>query len=182
MLQVFRPRFDGVYEPKRIARDFAVRLAARVSSAGLFPTAPPRRNRYEVVSQSDDGVTFRSSDFLTGINIGLNEVAVAVDAAKGVARYTVSFRTWAAYSFGLSGLIAAVVFGFLCLPLLTGSGSPFVDHSPAVILGAGFPLALLLGVGLPLAHIAFHKRAARRVLERILDEVNDPHDAGGPDE
>jgi hypothetical protein len=181
VLQVFHPSFDGVYRPKRIARDLAGRIAARVMAAGLFPTASERRNRYEIVSQSDQGVTFRAGDFLTGIYVGLNRVVVNVDAAAGVARYRVSFPTWAAYSFGLSGFIALVVGVVLMLPLFTGSGSPFVDYSPAVLIGAGLPVVLLLGVALPLAHIAVHKRAARQALVRILDEVNDPGDVEDTD-
>lgn len=89
MLTFFHPSFEGVYEPKRPTADFMGRMADRVRSAGLFPTAAERRNRYEVVSQSQTAVRVRSTNLLTGINVGLNDIALAtVDGGRGI-RYTV---------------------------------------------------------------------------------------------
>jgi hypothetical protein len=177
MLTFFHPSFEGVYEPKRPTADFMGRMADRVRSAGLFPTAAERRNRYEVVSQSQTAVRVRSTNLLTGINVGLNDIALAtVDGGRGI-RYTVSFWTWAKYSLALSGIIGIAIGVVFCLPIVFEDGNPFTDYSAALILAAAIPMALFWGGLFPWLHIAVHRRYARKCLIRILDEISDPGDA-----
>jgi len=106
----FLPRTEG-FAPIRSEPGSFVQAFARRIESGLFPDASSRRSRYEVSRQAHDTLTFRAAGWLTAINVGLNDVELAVSA--GQARYTIEYRRWAAYAVLLSaaiGLAIAIIF------------------------------------------------------------------------
>lgn len=172
MLAAFHPSFRGVYRPEVLADDFIDRLAARVES-GLFPMASAGRNRYAITERLGTRLRFQSVGIATGINIGLNDVAVRVDDRAPEISYEVSYWAWAKYSLFLCAGIAGVL-GLVLLATLLGLPMSYGHlHLPTTLLLPIFvPMTLFWGVLWPWILIALHKRPAAKCLTRILDEVN----------
>ena len=112
----FSPSFEGNYRPDTLSPDLLPCLAERVRS-GLFPMANESRNQYEVREETDRTVRFVSTNLLTGINVGLNDVRISLEG-DGSARYEVTYWTWLAYCYGLSMTLVIFLGFFLCAPLL----------------------------------------------------------------
>lgn len=173
MLGVFHPSFEGVWRTDNLAEDFARRLAARVRS-GLLPLAKRRRNQYEIVSESDESVRFRSTTRLTGANIGWNDVDLRIDRRSGEVRYHVAYWAWTRFCVGL-GLLLAALFGLaVVLPVLTGwhlFDESFYPEKGDVVNFA-LPMMVFWCFVWPWVLVALHKRPARRGFENLLAEVN----------
>lgn len=172
MLAAFHPSFRGVYRPEVLADDFVARLAARVES-GLFPMASAGRNRYTITERLQTRLRFRSVGLLTGINVGLNDVAIRADGRAPEVSYEVSYWTWAKYNLFLAAGIADVL-GLVLLATLLGVPMFQIDvNLPTnVMLLIFVPMILFWGVLWPWILIALHKRPAAGCLTRIFDEVN----------
>lgn len=173
MLGLFHPSFEGVWAPESLSGDFARRMAQRVRS-GLLPAAKRRRNRYEVLSDTDESVRFRSTSVLTGANIGWNDVELRVDSRQRVVRYRVSYWTWAGYCVGL-GLVLALAFAALVVaPVLTGSYLLDESYYPSrsEVLFVALPIMAFWCLLWPWILVAMHKRPARAGFENLLNEVN----------
>ena len=169
----FHPSSIGVYSPASLNRDFIGRLSQRVS-AGLFPMAPARRNKYEIVEETDDLLHFRAGTLLTALYVGLNNVRVEADHGKGEVRYQMRYWTWAKFNVLLClsiGLLLAVLlgtplFGVYLLPQ---------DHYPPneAIIAYALPMAAFWGLAWPWLLVAIHKRPAARCLKMIFEQVNE---------
>jgi hypothetical protein len=157
----FAPSFQGVYRPDALAPDFIPRLAARIR-AGLFPMASPSRNQYEIVEQTEDFLHFRSNGFLTGINIGLNDVRLRVDKEAGEICYSVTYWVWAQYSIGLGLLLGIALAGV----------RPFLPERGAVNPILYWPFIAFWCLVWPWVLIVLHKKPAVRCLNGIFQEVN----------
>jgi hypothetical protein len=161
MTSPFAASFQGVYTPGSLAPDFLPRLAARIRS-GLFPLASPGRNQYEIVEQGEGFLHFRSSGFLTGINVGLNDVRLRVDQAAGEVCYSVTYWVWAQYSIGLGLLLGIALAGV----------QPFLPQRGAINPLFYWPFIAFWCLVWPWVLIALHKKPAVRCLTRIFEEVN----------
>jgi hypothetical protein len=168
MLKWFQPYFTGTYSPESLRPDFISALAARVRK-GLFPYASERRNRYEVESESKSHVRFRSKGMLTSISIGWNDVKAELDASSGPSpriRYEVGFFAWARY-----GVILCASLGVL----LAASWSLVADKHRPQQGGATWifwAMVIFWGFIWPWILVGIHKRPARRMLNRLFDQVN----------
>lgn len=165
MMSISLPHFTGEYQPEAISGDFLVKLAHRVRT-GLFPLGSPRRNAYRITAQTVNSLQFRSTNLLTGLNIGLNDVTITIDNQTGIIHYQVSYWTWAAYCIVLSLLIG------LCL-----AGAKYYIprdwYYPEPIDNLVFWLFVVFwGLIWPWVLIAWHKGAIVKCLNRIFDEVN----------
>ena len=164
MTNIFHPSFTGSFTPAHLSQDFIVNLAERLHT-GLFPTASERRNQYEIETQSDDSLQFRSANLLSGINIGLNDVSIQVNREKGEVNYRVTYRTWAKHCIGLGLIIAFIlVTGRYLLTPKSYSGQ-YVDM-------VFWPSVIFWCVIWPWLLIPIHKGSAKKCLNRVLDEVN----------
>ncbi len=179
MLGLFHPSFEGEWRPGRLAADLTERLAGRVRS-GLLPAAKARRNRYELLTETNDSVRFRSVTFLTGINIGWNDVEVRIDRRSGSATFSVRFWSWTRYCV-LLGLALGLVFAALVvLPVLLEVylfPESFYPSREEVLLIA-LPMMAFWCLLWPWLLVAMHKKQARRAFVRLLDEVNVPTSNG----
>lgn len=168
IMNFFLPVTKGEYTAN-VAPDFLSALAARVRS-GLFPMASPKRNAYEVVMQTPDNLRFTSTNILTGINVGLNDVNVFIDKSTGRASFEIRYWTWAKYGVALCltlfvlGLCSFTI-GRMVLPALWFAD---LDRFPAMAWGMLFFWGLIW----PWILIAMHKPHVRRCLTHIMDEVN----------
>lgn len=174
MLTLFRPRFSGTHRVGQVSHDLIPTLSNRLSTVGLLPLAPPRRNRYRVVRVARNGLHFRSTSLLTAINVGLNDVRLTVDPAQGAIRYEVSYWTWAKYAIALSFGICLAIAAFMLPPAFGVSLLPaqYYGASSQAMLWIGVPMLVFWGLVWPWILIAIHKRQAAKLLLRILDEVN----------
>src|SRR5206468_3434606 len=86
---------------------FVAAFVRRVES-GLLGAGPGSRNRYRVTQQRPDGVAFRAIDWWTAINVGLNDVDIAI-GADGRVRYHIRYARWAAYVLALSAVFGAIL-------------------------------------------------------------------------
>jgi hypothetical protein len=102
----FLPRTESSAPIRSEPESFVQAFARRIES-GLLPRASARRSRYAVVRHRPDGLAFRAKDWLTAVNVGLNEVELS--ASPGRARYRVEYRLWATYVVLLSAAIALVM-------------------------------------------------------------------------
>ena len=163
MNEFFESRFEGDLELPAVPDDFTVRLADRVKD-GLLRRGSRHRANYEVRESSPDGIVFAAADWSTGINLGLNEVAI--DRGDGERlHYTVRYPVWARYVRWLSAGIALVGYALYVIPAIRGEvrSYPMGEYFYFGMLGFwGFLWPNLL--------IGLHKGAAARCLERILRE------------
>ncbi|MHC4116712.1 MAG: hypothetical protein ACYSWO_04310 [Planctomycetota bacterium] len=164
MTNIFHPSFTGSFRPESFSQDFIEKLAERLRS-GLFPAASDRRNQYEIATQSDGFIRFRSVNLLSGINLGPNDVSIEVDREKRQVSFKVTYWTWAKYCIGLGLIIGCfgVVGRYLLMPESYSSPNLDIVFWPSVIFWCVLWPWLLIPV---------HRGPARKCLTRILDEIN----------
>lgn len=173
--KVFLASVTGVTTVRSPASAFVAAFVRRLE-AGLLSAGARRRNRYEVTRKRSDGLAFRAADWWTAINVGLNDVDIAV-ADDGGARYVIQYPRWAAYALSLCGALGVVfIAGFLAFDL-----RGYIAQHPASRISrlsldqnvaVAWTMALFWGFVWPWILIAFHKRPLRRLLERIIGEVD----------
>jgi hypothetical protein len=162
--------------PIRSSGPAFVQAFARRLDQGLLPGGSPRRMRYAVTEAGAVTLGFRAVDWLTAIGVGLNEVELRATEA-GVLHYRVRFRRWAAWVLGLSALIGcALTVTFLALDL-----PAYVLRTPSARLpgltvgqnvGVAWGMAIFGGFVWPWILIAMHRRSLRRLMERLIGEVD----------
>lgn len=161
-----------------IASDGPAFLAAFESrvKTGLLAGRPNRRSNYAVVDAGPGRVAVRAGDWWTAVAVGLNDVALDASLA-GRVHYQVRYRRWAAYVVGLCAVLGCVGLAFLLSPMAATyfAGNPgrmvpgfTVDEN----LQVAWAMVLFWGFVWPWLLIALHKRPLRRLLERIIREVD----------
>jgi hypothetical protein len=116
------------------------------------------------------------------MNVGLNEVELQTSEA-GRLQYTVRYWRWAIYALGLSaGLAATLLAVFFAMDL-----PAYIERHPAGMIPGlsieqhvlvAWAMVVFWGFVWPWLLIALHKRPLRRLIERLIAEV----DAGRPTE
>ena len=174
-MSVLSPSFTGKTGISSSGPAFLEKMKARVES-GLLTGKPHRRARYVVTRHTQQELAFRASDFITAINVGLNEVSLRA-VGDGTVEYSVRYQRWAAYVVGLGALLGgAFVVAFLFwdigaqverYPLV---GDPALNRS--VGLAALWALIAFWALVWPWLLVMMHRPAARRLLERIIRDVD----------
>ena len=143
---------------------------------GLLSGASVSRSRYAVTQRHDTSLRFHAETFWTAIGVGLNDVELAA-SSDGQVTYTIRFPRWAGYALGLSGLLGAVlivVFAMIDLRAYIARypGSSFPGLSMNQNVAVAWGMALFWGFVWPWILIALHKRPLRRLMNRIISEVD----------
>lgn len=151
-------------------------MFARRIEAGLLPGGSSTRNQYTVTREGRDTLSFRAANWLTAFNVGLNNVEVSVSA--GQARYSIEYRRWAAYGVALSaaiGLVLAVVFLVIDIREYASRhpGSMIPGLTPDQNVAIGWAMVIFWGLVWPWILIGLHKRPLRRLMDRIIGEVEE---------
>jgi hypothetical protein len=157
------------------ARDFVAAFVRRIET-GLLPHAPRWRCQYRVTRQGADGLRFRAMDWWTAINVGLNDVELAV-APGGRVRYAIRYWRWASYALALSGAIGVLLIATF---LVFDIRDYIVRHPRSAIPGLstdqnvaiGWAMVLVWGFAWPWILIALHKRPLHRLMDQIVAEVD----------
>lgn len=150
-------------------------LARRVE-AGLLPGAPAARNRYRLMRSGLHDLWLDAMNWRTALSVGLNNVTLAV-GADGHVRYTIRYRRWAAYAVGLCAFIGfALVAFFLIVDLHAYIEQHPRSQLPGLTVGQsvaiGWMMALFWGFAWPWVLIALHKRPLRKLMDRIIAEID----------
>lgn len=170
--------FATTHGTTNIRANSAVFLSAftRRVETGLLSGAPASRSRYLVTQQQDNSLRFHAETFWTAVNVGLNDVQLTVDS-DGQVMYTIRFPKWAGYVLGLSaglGIIFVVVFTTIDLRSYIaahpGSSFPRLSINQNVALAWG--MVLFWALVWPWILMACHKRPLRRLMNRIIAEVD----------
>jgi hypothetical protein len=155
---------------------FVAAFARRVET-GLLAARPGARNRYAVTARAPDGITFRAVDWWTAINVGLNDVHIAI-REDGTARYSIEYSRWAVYALGLGGIIGAI----LIATLLALDIRDYIEQHPAARfsrlsidqnVAIAWAMALFWGFAWPWILIALHRQPLTRLIDRIIAEVDE---------
>lgn len=169
------PSTDGTAAIRAPARAFVKAFVRRVE-AGLLPGTSERRCRHEVTETASDALQFRAIDWPTAANVGLNDVKMTV-SASGVVQYHVRYMRWAAYALALSAGIGLLLIAFLLAFDLRGyiashPGPEYLGLSPDQNVAIAWGMALFWAFAWPWILIALHKRPLRRLMERLIAEVD----------
>jgi len=143
---------------------------------GVLRRAPRWRNRYQVTQKRRDRLAFRAADWWTAINVGLNDVEIAV-SPDGHVRYDIRYARWAIYVLALAGTLGVL---FIALLLTLDVRGYISQHSASRIsrlstdqsLAIAWAMALFWGFAWPWILIALHKRPLQRLMEGLIAEVD----------
>src|SRR5437867_7869443 len=83
-----------------------------------------RRSNYRVTRESADALEVRADDWLTAINVGLNEVDLAV-SPDGTVHFAIRYPRWAGYVIALG---AALALAFIAILLTFDIRSYIAGH------------------------------------------------------
>ena len=172
---IFAPSFEGSAPIRTEGPTFILAFRNRVQ-AGLLSGRPHSRSNYAVTRIDGSGVQVRAADWWTAIAVGLNDIDLQV-GESGRVHYHVRYWRWAAYVLGLSaalGLALAIVFIAVDLPAYIQRHPEAMVNGVSVERHVVFAWAMVVFWGFvwPWLLIALHKRQVRRLLDRLIAEVD----------
>ncbi len=150
-------------------------FAQRIES-GLLGSSVRTRNHYVTTRQEVDRLDFRAADLRTARNVGLNDVHLTVLPDHSV-RYTIRYRRWTLFALTMGAVFLILFASILLLMDIRGyiethPASRFPGLSTSQNLAIAWALGLFWGLVWPWVLISLHKRPLRRLMERIISEVD----------
>lgn len=169
------PQTEGTVPIRSSAAQFLEAFRRRVA-AGLLSGQPHPRSNYLIAESPSDRLHVRAADSWTAINVGLNELELQ-PSQPGTIRYRVRYWRWAGYALGVSAILGIV--GLLLLLTLDVRGY-IAGHATARVPGLSidqslaimWAMVLFWGFVWPWLLIALHKRPLRRLIARLIAEVD----------
>jgi hypothetical protein len=169
------PETEGAVPIRSSAAQFLDAFRRRVA-AGLLTGHPHPRSNYVVADGGPGELRVRAGDWWTAINVGLNELELQV-AQPGSVQYRVRYWRWAIYALGVSGIFGLI--GLLLLLTLDVRGY-IARHMDTMAPGLSVDQNLLIAWGMilfwgfvwPWLLIALHKKPLRRLIARLVVEVD----------
>jgi hypothetical protein len=158
------------------APDRFVEAFRRRVEAGLLTGRPHRRSNYRVVRSDSTGVTVTAVGLPTALNVGLNEIDLRLPFKGGV-RYRVSYWRWTGYGVFLSALLGLVgVVMLLAFDARTYIETHVASRWPGLSVDQNLAIAwgmvIFWGFVWPWIMVPLHKRSLRRLIERIITDVD----------
>jgi hypothetical protein len=178
---ILAPQIRGTVRIRSASAEFLQAFRQR-AAAGLLTGKPHPRSRYVVTRAGPDRLNVRAADWQTAINVGLNELDLELPQ-HGTVRYQVRYWRWASYALGLCAVLGLI--GLLLL--LAFDARAYIARSPrGMIPGSSveqnlivaWAMVLFWGFLWPWILIALHKPFLRRLMTRIITEV-DVQGSGG---
>jgi hypothetical protein len=173
---IFDAEIEGALPIRSTVQRFVQAFRQRVS-AGLLTGRPHPRSNYRLdETASHDHLVVRAADWRTAINVGLNELELRVPQ-HGLVHYRVRYWRWASYALALSGILGFVgvmllltldVHGYIARHSTARFPGLSIDHTVLV----AWAMILFWGFVWPWLLIALHKRPLRRLVGRIVNEVD----------
>jgi hypothetical protein len=171
----FAPRVEGVVPIRSSAAQFIPAFSQRVAAGLLFGRTQSRSN-YQVVEEGANFLRVRAADYWTAINVGLNDLELRIPAS-GPLQFRVQYWRWTSYAIGLSsvlGLIGVVLLlaldvrSYLARGTMTTLPGLSIDQNLAVV----WVMVVFWGFLWPWLLVVLHKRPLRRLVERLVQEVD----------
>jgi hypothetical protein len=171
----FAPRTEGVVPVRSSAAQFLAAFRQRVA-AGLLLGRPHPRSNYQVVEEGADMLRVRAADYWTAINVGLNDLELRLPCSGSV-QFRVQYWRWASYVLGLSGVLGLIGLGLLLTLhvrayLTRDATGDLPGLSLDQNLAVAWAMVLFWGFAWPWLLIVLHKRPLRRLVERLVREVD----------
>jgi hypothetical protein len=172
---IFAPVVDGRTPLRSHGQAFLSGFESRVA-AGLLSGRPHPRSVYTVTATDSGHIHIRAANSSTAVNVGLNEVDLSVPES-GVVRYRVEYRRWAKFVVGLGCVLGIIGAALL---LLFDARTYIANHPASRIPGLGvgenlavaWAMVIFWGFVWPWLLIALHRRPVRRLIERLIAEVD----------
>jgi hypothetical protein len=169
------PTIKGAVPIRSSSVQFVAAFRQRVA-AGLLLRRPHPRSNYQVVEESADRLRVRAVDYWTAINVGLNDLELRFPS-RGSVQFRVQYWRWAGYAVSLCGVLGLT--GLVLLLMLDVRGY-IARHATARLPGlsidenlrVAWVMVLFWGFVWPWLLIALHKRPLRRLVERLIREVD----------
>lgn len=172
--RILAPHIEGTVQIRSNPNGFVQAFEHRVQAGLLTGRAHPRSN-YRALRVGAEQLHISAADWLTAFNVGLNEVEL--QAVPGSVHYQVWYWRWTRFVLLFSGGLGAI--GLMLLQILDvrtyianhpGSMIPglSVDHN----LQVAWSLFVFWGFVFPWLLIAMHKRPLRRLVERLIADVD----------
>jgi hypothetical protein len=172
---IFNPRIEGTVPIRSAAPEFLEAFRQRIS-AGLLTGRPHPRSNYRVSASEPDHLAVHAADWWTAINVGLNELELHLPLSGSV-RYEARYWRWLGYGLVSSGLLGFI--GIVLLVTLDVRGY-LAWHSSSMLTGLSVDQTLVIawfmvlfwGFVWPWLLVPIHKRPLRRLVERLIAEVD----------
>ena len=178
------PHTHGERPIRSRAGAFIAAFAKRIGT-GLLPGRIPgqrsSRSRYAITERSGVSMRFTASDWPTALAVGLNDVEMT--ASDGRARYEIRYGRWAAYVVTLGAAIGlALIALFLVLDMREYIERHPGSRIPGLTIGQNlaiaWAMAVFWGFIWPWILIAIYPGPLRRLMDRIIDEVDREAEGG----
>jgi hypothetical protein len=165
-MSLFSPTFGGTVRIRTPRTEFLERVRRRID-AGFLTGEASGRSQYVVSQQTDCKLTFCAGDFMTAINVGLNQVELRIPEDQWL-EYEVTYRRWAAYCVALGALLGTALIA--CFLLMPGMRSDVAAYQGGAVVFWGS--VAFWGFFWPWLLIALHKPFAERSLNQVLAEID----------
>lgn len=180
---IFQPLIEGVIPIRSTGQAFLDAFRRRVE-AGLLTGRPHPRSNYAIRQAGPGRLAVHAADWSTALNVGLNEIELEM-RQDAVVHFRVRYWRWAWYVCALSAIIGVTLFAFLALLDVRSylAGHPY-SRFPGLSLNQNVALAWLMalfwGFVWPWLMIPIHKRPLRRLIARLIAEVDAQAAGSGP--
>lgn len=168
------PHIEGTVPIHSTGDTFLKAFERRVQD-GLLSGHPHPRSRYRALNVGRGKLHVSADTWWTASNVGLNELELEV--FPGAVHYHVWYWRWARFVLSLSGSLGVI--GLVLISVFDVRGY-LASHPGAMIRGLSvdenaqiaWALVMFWGFIAPWLIIAFHKRPLRRLVERLIREVD----------
>ena len=172
---MFNPQIQGTVRIGSAADEFLEAFRRRIG-ASLLTGQPHPRSNYRLVETGPGHLVVHAASWWTAINVGLNELELHLPQGGSV-RYQVRYWRWVQFGLALSAVLGLV--GIVLLANLDVRGY-IGRHSSSMLPGLSVDqnlriawlMVLFWGFVWPWLLIPLHKRPLRRLVERLITEVD----------
>jgi len=179
--RILAPHIEGT-APIRSKPDEFIKAFERRVEAGLLKGRPHVRSNYRALQVGAGQLHVSAADWLTAINVGLNEVELRA-ATSGSVHYQVWYWRWTRFVLIFSGALGAV--GLLLMQMFDVRHY-IANHHASMIPGlsidqnvqVAWSIIVFWAFVFPWLLIALQKRPVRRLVVRLIGEVDNSNGSG----
>ena len=179
--RILAPHIEGSVSIRSNAEEFVQTFERRVQN-GLLTGRPHLRSNYRALRVGSGQLHISAADWLTAINVGLNEVELRA-STPGSVHYQVWYWRWTRFVLIFSGALGAV--GLLLMQMFdlrnyiaTHQASMIPGLSVDQNLQVAWSIIVFWAFVFPWLLIALQKRPVRRLVVRLIDEVDSSNASG----
>ena len=170
------PNIEGELAVRSTAEQFSTALQQRIAR-GFILNRPGARQNYELVAPSSLTASVRAANWLTAINVGVNELDLDL-SESGKINYRLSYWRWTFYCVGLGAILGLVMIVlFLVLDMRKYIANNPQARIPGLTITQNVNFAwgniVFWGYIWPWILVGLHKRPLRKLLSKTIAEIDD---------